>query len=49
MGQAASADPCGAPASLGERQDLLAFQKERLSSSAVLLATVCGAPVLYEA
>lgn len=49
MGQAASADPCGAPETLGERQDLLAFLKGRLNSSAVLLATVYGAPVLYEA
>lgn len=49
LGQAASADPCGAPGTSGERQNLLAFQKDRLNSSAVLLATVCGAPVLYEA
>lgn len=49
MVPAASAGPCRAPGTLGERQDLLAFQKERLRSPAVLLATVCGAPVLYEA
>lgn len=49
MGQAASADPRGAPGTLDEMQDLLAIQKGRLNSSAVLLAAVCGAPVLYEA